>query len=89
MDDGDLTALLARLDERTERTEETLEKISHVLLEGNGTPAITVQVATLNAKVSSIEEHIRENRVPRHVWVAIIASIAVAIVSMLVTIKAA
>ncbi len=51
-----LAVVIARIDERTERTESDVAKLTHVILEGNGTPAITTQLATLNLKVSNLEE---------------------------------
>lgn len=51
----EVRTVLVRIDERTERTELQVEKLTHVILEGNGTPAITVQLATLALKVASLE----------------------------------
>jgi hypothetical protein len=48
--------LLVRIDERTEQTQKDVDLLKHVILEGNGTPALTVQVATLNTRLSSIED---------------------------------
>jgi len=44
MDDEEQTALLVRLDERTKQTQEMVERLVHVILEGNGSPAVTVAV---------------------------------------------
>jgi hypothetical protein len=48
--------LLVRIDERTEQTQKDVDLLKHVILEGNGTPALTVQVATINTRLSSIED---------------------------------
>jgi len=80
-------ALLARLDERTQRMEDKVDKLSHVLLEGNGVPAVTVQVATLNEKVSQLEEEARGYRIPRNVWVGIIFSAIIGILGILAGLK--
>ena len=60
--DVDVSALLQRLDERTEKTEEMVGKLAHVILEGNGTPALTVQIATLTEKVKSLEDDASHKR---------------------------
>lgn len=86
-DDNGTVALLARLDERTERMETKVDKLSHVLLEGNGVPAITVQVATLNEKVSKLEEENRGYRIPRNVWMGIIVSAVIGLIGILASLK--
>lgn len=48
--------LLIRIDERTEKTQKDVDLLKHVILEGNGTPALTVQVATINTRLASIED---------------------------------
>ena len=75
IDDTDTAAILARLDERTERMAEDVTQLKHTLLEGNGVPAVTVQLATLNEKVAVLQKEKAEERVPRHVWVSIFFSI--------------
>ena len=54
--------MLARLDEKTDRFAQDIEAIRkdvgglrHVLLEGNGTPALTVQVARLDERIVAME----------------------------------
>lgn len=49
------TELLVRLDERGEVMADQIEKITHVLLEGNGTPALTVQVARIDERLQKLE----------------------------------
>ncbi len=58
----DMKHTLIRLDERGARMELDLGKITHVLLEGNGSPPITTSVATqgvqliaINARLAAIE----------------------------------
>lgn len=74
MTDEDVLALLVRVDERTEKVQTDVEKLNHVLLEGNGSPSITVQVATLNEKVGNLEQQANGYRIPRQVWMGIIVS---------------
>ena len=58
---------------------ERVGRISHVLLEGNGKPALTEQVAILVHKVGAIEEAMKETRVdnklPKAAWLGIVVSI--------------
>ena len=54
-DDDRAMAMLARLDEKTDLVVQDVGRLRHVLLEGNGTPALTVQVARLDERVSAME----------------------------------
>ena len=83
-DINEMSSILSRLDERTERMEDDLDKVKHVLIEGNGKPSIVVQVATMNERHSSLEEHVKENKIPRNVSLGIIVSIIIAVFSSLV-----
>jgi hypothetical protein len=86
-EDIGLSALVARIDERTQTTAEQVDRLAHVLLEGNGSPPLTAQVATLTEKVSNIEEDRDANRVPLHVWIGIAVSVMLAALSLLVEAK--
>lgn len=83
-DISDMSNILSRLDERTERMEKDLDKVKHVLIEGNGKPAVVVQVATLHERLTSLEEDRRDKKIPRHVSFGIVISIIIAIFSTLV-----
>lgn len=83
-DIDDMNNVLSRLDERTERMAKDLDKVKHVLIEGNGKPAVVVQVATMHERLSSVEDHIKENKIPRHVSFGVVVSIIIAIFSTLV-----
>lgn len=74
MTDDDMLGLLIRVDERTKTLVEDVGQLKHVLLEGNGTPAVTVQLATLNTEMATVKEHIRDYRIPRNVWMGILVS---------------
>ena len=56
-----------------------VDQLKHVLIEGNGKPAVTEQVALLVHKVAKIEETIDEERedrkLPRAAWIGIVISI--------------
>lgn len=75
---GDMKVMLVRIDERTEQMQSDVDQLKHVLLEGNGSPAVTVQVATMNERLKSIEESKREDKVPRHVTLGLVVSIVLA-----------
>jgi hypothetical protein len=90
MSDDGMRAFLARLDERMksmdergERMEANIEKLKHVLLEGNGSPAITVQVATLDQRLKNLEEDKKDAKIPRHVSVGLIVSIILGVGAIL------
>lgn len=83
MSDDDIRQFIARNDERWERVKDDLDKLKHVLLEGNGTPAMTVQVATMNERLKTLEEDRNDNKVPKHVTVGISVSIILAVASIL------
>lgn len=77
-------ALLARLDERTESMAKDLDQVKHVLLEGNGSPPMTVQVATMYARIVNLEEDKKEAKIPRSITIGLVVSIVLAISGMLV-----
>lgn len=80
MSDEEIKVFVARMDERWERVEEDLKKLKHVLLEGNGSPAVIVTVATMDQRIKQLEEDRTDKKVPRHValgiWVSIILGMA-------------
>lgn len=82
-----LAGSVATLMERTKIIMDAVDKVKHVLLEGNGVPAITVQVATLNEKVSHLEEEARGYRIPRNVWFGIIVSAIIGLAGIVVSLK--
>ncbi len=84
--ESELAELLGRLDERTEYIQNTVEKLAHTVLDGNGSPALTVTVATTATRVAAIEEQLREAKTPRHIWVGIIFSALIAIVVLAIQI---
>jgi len=81
--------LLGRLDERTERTEQDVGLLKHVLIEGNGVPPVTVQLAILTNEVASLKEKDRESRIPRHIWLVLIVSSLISIIGIIVAVKTA
>lgn len=79
--------MLARIDERTERLVDDVDQLKHTLLEGNGVPAITVQVATLNTEVATLKQQARDYRIPRHVWIGIVISALIGLTGILADLK--
>lgn len=55
MDDSlsEIKSDLARLDERTDALEKTVDRLSHVLIEGNGRPSLLSRVDRLEVHVES------------------------------------
>lgn len=75
------------LDERTKAMKDGLDVLKHVLLEGNGSPALTVQVATIDTRLKTVEEDQKEEKehkaVPRQVSISIAVSILIGLVGLL------
>jgi hypothetical protein len=84
---ADIKAMFRVLDERTSGMKDDLDSVKHVLLEGNGSPALTVQVATIDTRLKTVEEARRDDRtqlgVPRSVSVSIVASVIIGLVGLL------
>jgi len=55
---GQQDVLLARLDERSKAAADDIAEVKHVLLEGNGVPPLTTQVAALNSQVETLATHV-------------------------------
>lgn len=64
---------------------EDVEQIKHVLLEGNGTPAMTVRLAVAENELARIKEDRVDMKMPRAAWVGIVVSIALGIASIAAT----
>jgi hypothetical protein len=47
-------------------------------VEGNGTPAITIQVATMDTRLSALETERNDSKVPRHVTIGLVVSVVLA-----------
>lgn len=55
MTDSDVVELLVRMDERTKQTAEDVDQLKHVILEGNGSPPLTVAVARTEERLTALE----------------------------------
>lgn len=67
-----LVETIRRIDERTMRIADDVDALKHVVLEGNGTPALTVQVASLRERVTAVE---LSKKAKYALWVALITAI--------------
>jgi hypothetical protein len=83
MNDEEIQNIVSRMDERWARIEEDLQKLKHVLLEGNGTPAMIVRVALVEQELKRVNEEREDRKVPRHVSVGLYVSIILAVGSIL------
>lgn len=83
----EFTSQLRRVDERITAMGDDIEQLHHILLEGNGRPAMTVQVATMETRLKGLEDQAKENRIPRHVWIATIISAIIGIIGIIVSLK--
>lgn len=66
--------LLIRLDERMAKLSDDMDQVKHVLLEGNGSPPLTMQVATNKMKIDRLEEERVDKKLPRAAWLGILIS---------------
>lgn len=64
---------------------EDVEQIKHVLLEGNGTPAMTVRIALAEQQLDRLREERDDKKMPRAAWVAIVVSSLLALMSLAAT----
>lgn len=83
----DVISLLGRLDERTELMQNDIGTLKHVLIEGNGVPPVTAQLATLNAEVAGLKDQAKDYRIPRAVWLGIVISAVIGLLGIVVAIK--
>lgn len=61
---------------------EDVEQIKHVLLEGNGTPAMVVRIALAENELKRLTEERNDQKMPRAAWVAIVVSILLGLASI-------
>lgn len=85
MSDEEVTAVrefLAKLEAKLENIEQDVSKLKHVLIEGNGQPAMTVRVAILENELDRVKEERADRKMPRSVWIGIMVSILLALASI-------
>lgn len=80
----DFRDLLTRMDGRLERLESDMEDVRHVLIEGNGKPAMTVRMALAENELQRLTEERSDRKMPRAAWVAIVISAVFSLASILV-----
>lgn len=73
-EEDDMRELLIRLDERMAKLSDDMDQVKHVLLEGNGSPPLTMQVATNKMKIDRLEEERVDKKLPRAAWLGILIS---------------
>lgn len=76
--------LLTRMDGRLERLESDMEDVRHVLIEGNGKPAMTVRMALAENELARLSEERSDRKMPRSAWVAILLSTLVSVAGVIV-----
>jgi hypothetical protein len=76
--------LLTRMDGRLERLESDMEDVRHVLIEGNGKPAMTVRMALVEQEQARMIEERTDRKMPRSAWVAIIFSTLMSLAGVIV-----
>lgn len=90
MNDSERDMLFLELKLKLEGLDEKVEKITHVLLDGNGKPPMTVRVALLEDHMEQLEDDNSEERedrkMPRAFWVGTIISSIISVVAILVSV---
>lgn len=61
---------------------EDVEQIKHVLMEGNGTPAMTVRMALAEKELDRLKEERDDKKLPRTAWVSIVVSVLLGVLSL-------
>ena len=77
--------LLTRMDGRLERLESDMEDVRHVLIEGNGKPAMTVRMALAENELARMAEERADRKMPRSAWLAIVVSSLMSLAGVIVT----
>jgi hypothetical protein len=72
----------------TEQTaiKEDVEQIKHVLIEGNGQPAMTVRVALAEQELARLREERDDKKLPRAAWAAILISSLIGIAGVIASV---
>lgn len=83
----EITRALGSLSQKVEQIADDTSELRHVLLTGNGTPALTTTVARLDERVKSLEVKDLEQRVPRHVTLGLVVSILLGVAGLLIAWK--
>lgn len=78
--------LLTRMDARLERLESDMEDVRHVLIEGNGRPAMTVRMAVAENELARLTEERGDRKMPRAAWIGIMLSSALGVVGAIISI---
>lgn len=76
--------LLTRMDGRLERLESDMEDVRHVLIEGNGRPAMTVRMALAENELARLADERTDRKMPRAAWVAILLSSLLSLAGVIV-----
>jgi hypothetical protein len=80
---AELFKMLGLIEERTRQTADDVDALKHVLLEGNGSPALTVQVADLNGRVKAVEENRKAKTAIKVAVIGGLVGIVTAIIQLL------
>ena len=84
---NDELVLLTELKLSIQILEEKVDRIAHVLLEGNGKPALTEQVLTVVHRVDRLEEDRKSKEFPRAAWVGILVPTVLSIIGLAMSVS--
>lgn len=65
---------------------EDIAQIKHVLIEGNGQPAMTVRLAIVENELKRVTEERNDRKMPRAAWLAILISALLSSVGIVLTV---
>lgn len=78
--------LLIELKIKLENMGGRVDDIAHVLLEGNGKPAMTIRMALAEQDLERLKEERNDKKMPRSAWVAILISSVIGIAGFLTSV---
>lgn len=85
-EERELRDLLMRMDSRLQRLETDSAAVRHVLIEGNGRPAMTVRMALAENELQRLNEERTDRKMPRAAWAAILISTVMSLIGVVLTV---
>lgn len=76
--------LFTRMDGRLQRLESDMKDVRHVLIEGNGRPAMTVRMALAENELQRLTEERMDRKMPRAAWIAVMISTFMSLTGVIV-----
>lgn len=71
----EMKLMLAHLADKIEDLSGDVKQLRYVLIEGNGKPAMTTQVALQEQRIEQLETKETDKKLPRGVWLSMVISV--------------